>query len=660
MTQAKFSFWSQDCDTQGFTSGLTAVLPRGSLGALMLGSTMLMTPASLRAQDVAMDGRTATSLATGGGITDVTTATIHNGLGINSFTTLNVASGATVNIHAPTGTTGTVNLVRDNASIISGTLNGMMNGTVGGSMVLANPNGIVVGAGGQINAGALSLSTPDAAFMNGVFGADGQIVQGHLDAIRDGTAPRAADADIIIDGQITAPDGITIRAGRDVVVGATGAVGRAQAVSGVANIGPRRAIVLDGGRDTRISGQIVSRDASGAGGAVQARAGESLDVIGTIDVSGAADGAGGTISLHAEEATWISPTGAVFARGAGLGAGGHITIHAPDDLSLQGRITAAASASGVTAGEVVVSGENITLRDNLLVEGSNLILQAAQEITIGLEKAVSTRATVDPLTGRFSFSPTNGNSGNLTLQAAVITVGEGALLLANDGTGADGTVFSGGALKLEARSVVGQPGLFTVRSAARISLGRGAQLLADSVEISAVAESRLAATSLQDLIDLGTLGLPQPVADLAGIVVDSVITDLIPDDISVLPARVRAVASIVSEAADIRAAQGDVVIRAHAETDVDIGTSPEARLAIVGVQTETTAEVELYSSQIFFPQAGYVQGTQQITANGDIRISATTQEVQNLSASAGGDSLAPALVLSDRTSKAQVRWAAAR
>lgn len=655
MTVAKHSFWSRATYGDALPAEKLKYLPRGSLGALMLGSTMLMAPASLRAQDVVPDGRTATSLNMGAGGLDVTTSTIHNGLGVNSFSTLSVASGATVNIHAPAGTTGTVNLVRDQASVISGSLNGMMNSAIGGSMVLANPNGIVVGAGGQINAGSLSLSTPDASFVDGVFGSDGQIVQSRLDALLDGSAPRAENADIIIDGQISAPDGIVIRAGRDVVVGTTGAVSRVQAVSSMANIGQRRAIVLDGGRNTQIRGQVTSRDGNGAGGEVRARAGDNLHVIGTINVSGNGQGAGGTITLFGEAATWVSRAGAVLARGAGLGAGGHIAIQAPEDLSLQGRITAGASASGVTAGEVVISGQSITIRDNLLVEGSNLTLNATDQITIGLETAISTRATVNPALGGNRFAEVNGAAGNLTLNAPDISIGEAALLLANGGNSPDGTVFSGGALRLEARSIVGQPGLFTVDSSARIGLGLGSFLLADSVEITAVAKSRLAATSLDDLIDLGNLGLPPLVANLADVIVDRVIDAVVPQDVAILPARLRAAAYIISEAAQIQAQNGDVQISAYAETDADIGTQDNARLAVVGVLTETIAEVEFYTSRQFNGFNSF-EATQQVSASGAIAISATTQETQALAARSSAGDIAPALVLSDRTSQAQVRW----
>lgn len=624
----------------------------GAFLAALLGTSVLAAPAALRAQAIVADGSTATGIQTSGATTDITTGTIHGGLGFNSFSRLDVAAGHTVSIHAPAGTTGTVNLVRDRASLIEGTLQGMLGGAVGGSLVLANPNGIVVGPDGQISAGSVSLSTPDAGFVAGFFGPDGTPAPGRAQALIDGSAPRA-DADVVVHGRITGPDGVSIRAGRDVVIGDTSASGRAAAVSAVAATGGRRAIVLDAGRDVAVHGTL--RAATGeAGGSIEIRAGRDATISGMLDAAGRGDGAGGAIRLLAERAAWLTPTGSVLAHAPGAGDGGQISFSGLSTVRLDGRLTAAASARGATPGSVVIDPEELDIFTDQLWVGQNVTLEASRAIYVHSGVTISTRVTVDPDAAIFPFALPAGDAGDLTLRAPIIDIGERARLLANGGIGADGTVFDGGTIRLEAHAIRSTPGVFMVESQARVLIGAGAIIMGDSVTIEAVAESRLRAETLADLVNLGGLIPVDELADLAERAVDAAVTAGAALGVSALPARVVANATIDSQAGRIDALAGNLTISARATTDVGIAPD-DARLSAIAVQSETTADVVLRSSSEFFPSVGLVAREQRLFASDLVTIEATTHEAQSLSARAAGPG-AFALVFSHRTQRAQVDW----
>lgn len=85
-------------------------------------------------------------------------------VGLNRFTDFNVDKGQTANLYFKTeGTNPTVvntlvNTVQEKISI-SGTVNGIKDGNVGGNLYFLSPKGMVVGSSGVINAGALTVIT---------------------------------------------------------------------------------------------------------------------------------------------------------------------------------------------------------------------------------------------------------------------------------------------------------------------------------------------------------------------------------------------------------------------------------------------------------------------------------------------------------------------
>lgn len=128
------------------------------MSGLILASTILLSPAM--AQQVVIDNLSKTTVKTNGNVTDISTSTIKGKNAYNSFDILDVYKGNTVNLHVPAGADKLINLVHKKDTIIHGTLNGMVNGKIGGNIFLINPWGITVGAEGVINVGSLTAICP--------------------------------------------------------------------------------------------------------------------------------------------------------------------------------------------------------------------------------------------------------------------------------------------------------------------------------------------------------------------------------------------------------------------------------------------------------------------------------------------------------------------
>ena len=100
--------------------------------------------------DVIASGATATTVATTGGVTDVTTTTVSGaGIAYNAFSEFNVVKDTTVNLYQPTGTKALVNVVQSTngeASAINGTLKTLVgapgSATGGSNVFIVDPNGL--------------------------------------------------------------------------------------------------------------------------------------------------------------------------------------------------------------------------------------------------------------------------------------------------------------------------------------------------------------------------------------------------------------------------------------------------------------------------------------------------------------------------------------
>ncbi|MDY0056584.1 MAG: leukotoxin LktA family filamentous adhesin [Methyloversatilis sp.] len=455
---------------------LVATLRNGH--GLMVGvaSLPLLMSSAAWAQAIQADGRTLTTVTTAGAVTDVRTATVSGNTGFNAFKHFSVNAGHTANLHVPGGALNLVNIVRDTRTDIHGTLNAIRDGRIGGNVYFANPHGFVVGAGGIVNVGALSVSTPTQGFVDRFFTAPGVVDAGALGQLLNGTAPLSSAA-IRIDGRINAIDAVELAAGTVSVKGVvlTGArfEGQAPDFTDVVNaqglaIGSR--VVERAGRiyiaaadDIEIAGTLDARGGAGTdGGDITLRAGR--DIVADIDamVTAAGDGDdsdGGRIDSLAQRSAVIR-SGAVMDASAGSrGDGGFVEFSAKDTVELAGGQFYADGRGGGQGGNILIDPEDILISAHLLrgasgysgvpagpdngvtISGADLTLLANRKITVNENITVSSRR----VSGTDAASHLNGQSidasGDITFQAREIELKSGSKVLAHStGTHAAGDV----------------------------------------------------------------------------------------------------------------------------------------------------------------------------------------------------------------------------
>ncbi len=276
--------------------------------AVAIGSVLgLALPGSVIAGDdgsaMVTDGRTDTHVTRQGNDPRwrVTTGTVKGAAGnqvaFNSFREFGVGVGQTVDLVLPTQGTNQVhnlvNLVTDARAYINGNLNSVLESTnaVGGKVFFVAPDGLLVGNGGVLNVGSLSVATANRATAEDILKAGES-----LDALMYGTLTpgQLTDKTVELHGTVNARNGIRVQA-------------RAIDVTGTL-------LVPAGPRD-------VNGDLQGIGAAVNTGASQPLVLVNE----------GGRIQLRAAA---ISDTGlGVRSADASVTVGGNARLDA-DDIEL--------------------------------------------------------------------------------------------------------------------------------------------------------------------------------------------------------------------------------------------------------------------------------------------------------------------------------------
>ncbi len=170
------------------------------------------TPAAHAAANLILPtGQTATTLHSAAGVTTITTSTIRGSNAFNSFSQFREAQGQIVNLVVPDAAGHLINLVSGGAVQIDGVLNAIHHGHIGGNVVFADPQGMVVGASGVVNVGSLVVSTPTRAFLQRML-SGGRIDDSAVAQLLAGDAPLSAAGHIDIAGRIHALRGISLQA----------------------------------------------------------------------------------------------------------------------------------------------------------------------------------------------------------------------------------------------------------------------------------------------------------------------------------------------------------------------------------------------------------------------------------------------------------------
>ena len=463
--------------------GKPAVSRVAALAGLLALAPLSLARAQPQGNAIVTDGRTATQVTTSGRVTDITTATIRGGNAFNSFSQFTLGAGNTVNLFVPNGASTLINLVTSAPAIINGILNSYQNGAIGGNVYFADPYGMIVGAAGELNVGAITAGTPTAAFMGQLMSPTGAIDAGATATLLAGTEPISPDGSILIRGRVNATSGVTLASAGVTVAGSVPSAPLATRqqqlfVATVNRDGLQQggAIVVENGEikivaagDVAIAGNVAANGAPGENaGTVAVTAGADLSLASTAQVSAKGVGAqsnGGKVSLYAAQTMTVAAGATVDASAGTSGNGGSIELSAGGQVSLAGANLFAGAAQG-QAGSILIDPTAVVVGaapgDMASIDsgGANVTIDATQSITIATNGYINTRETGTGVADD-ATDPSTGPSGNITLSAPSVTIlGQiNAFAINNGTTYAAGTI----TLNVAAFAIDGvtQPGIDT-------------------------------------------------------------------------------------------------------------------------------------------------------------------------------------------------------
>lgn len=508
------------------------------------------------------DGRTRTTITTTGTHSRITTDTVSGNVGFNTFSDFQQAAGTRVDLFVPDAAGSLVNIVSNGAVVIHGELNGYKDGSIGGNIFFSSSDGFIVGEGGRINVGSLTVNTPTPEFLNRVVRADGTVNDAVAAQLMRGEIPMSPNGHIAIMGKVNAKGSITLQGHTVTLTGDTGPLTgedlgqRTKFDATVNSTG-----MIEGGALVAFGGRIaiVAKGGSRIGGRVEASAPTPTETAGTVSITGgditveggavvAANGdAGGEIVVFAD-GTLAVQDGATFnAAGIGSGDGGFIELSGRDahigsvNLDLSSRVGRAGTLlidpfnlfiGGASTSSSFTS--DISTSPNILSNGANIVLEADNSITVVNGGILDSRM----MTGELS----SGNSGNITLEAPTIVLEDGSRVLAgvttgsgftggnvtftatrtNGGTaeivigqgGVTGPVLTGNVITFSATSTANAPSILvsTPTATARITATSGSITAAGSFSASATATGNggvtllplgIVVTNVTSLVDIG-------------------------------------------------------------------------------------------------------------------------------------------------------------
>ncbi|RFB06131.1 leukotoxin LktA family filamentous adhesin [Parvularcula marina] len=176
--------------------------------------TPVTPPSTSNIQAVSGSDTTVSEMVSGEFVITTTELNAAGTTAFNRFTDFTLASGDSADLYLPGNATTLLNIVRDSRVFIDGTLTSILSdgtGNLGGHLIFASPDGVIVGANGVLNVGALTLVTPTTDYLDTNFTA-GAISSGAITDLARGSVPLTASGLIQVTGTIYAPDGIVLAA----------------------------------------------------------------------------------------------------------------------------------------------------------------------------------------------------------------------------------------------------------------------------------------------------------------------------------------------------------------------------------------------------------------------------------------------------------------
>ncbi|WP_394787155.1 leukotoxin LktA family filamentous adhesin [Rhodoferax sp.] len=464
-----------------------------ALLALNLGF-LLGPPATAGPADgIVVDGRTQTSVTSAGNTVSVNTATVTGSNAFNSFSKFNVGSGVTANLYLPSGTSNLINLVRDARSDIYGMVNAVKDGQIGGNVWFANPYGMVVGAGGVVNVGALTMTTPTVGFIDGFFNSPNNPDATSVSQLLAGTAPRNAGGTISIQGRINAINGVSLSAGAVNVSGSiySGAhfIGSAPDFSDVVNangLATGSKVVVKGGSIVILADNDVTLTSAHTDGPAQIE----LDGV-SITASNVTMAASSSLT----DASLLVSNGINPAQALASVDIQSSQIHASGNLSVTA--TAQVTTSTNTLSPVPLSVQRVSSQASVTVGGSSA-LQVGGNASLAASSTVSTDArpstALSNQVGDASVAVSDVNSSATVriTDTAAATVGGALGLQASNTVNSNSVADASAAGSSAGGASVAVSKLRTTTSA---GIDGAAQIQAGALAIGAVSKNTVLATA---------------------------------------------------------------------------------------------------------------------------------------------------------------------
>jgi filamentous hemagglutinin family protein len=291
-----------------------------------------------------------------------------------------------------------------------------------GRVFLLNPNGILFGAGSQVNVAGLvasSLGMSNSDFLNGIYRFSGSGQSGSV--INQGTITTAAGGKVWLiapqvenSGIINAPNGdVLLTAGNSVHL--------------VDPDNPEVAVVVSAPADKALNIGTITAAAGKVG-----IFGGLVDQQGIVSASAAVAGPGGRIYLKSTTGTTLAAGSVTSANASGSGDGGRVVVLSDGETKVAGSISARGGSLGGDGGFIETSGKTIDFsgatinassskgKSGLwLIDPNDLDIDTAGAATIS--GTLNTGTSVEANTaGAATFGTVNtSGSGDIIVSAAI-------------------------------------------------------------------------------------------------------------------------------------------------------------------------------------------------------------------------------------------------
>ena len=353
-------------------------------------------------------------------------------------------------------------MVYDSRTHIQGILNAYQNGQIGGNVYFLNPHGIVVGKEGTLNVQQLHLMTPTEKSMENFFTDDGQLNATSINQLMNDEIPLSESGLITVKGKIHGGQKVILKAhnikvkGRIAAGYSTGLIGLEDVVNTEGLQEASEAVVHDDGSielmatgDVDIKGELLTEGKDNAQGgdiSVKAQGNISLEKGAILSAKGQGENShGGTILVYGNESARFEKGAMIDVSGGELsGDGGFAEFSAKKTVHLKGGQFRASTQKG-KKGFILIDPQDLTISTNQFLNGGDYSLTADNSITISNSVIISTRQLSSG--NDHANGTSSGNSGDLTLSAPQITIGDGTQLFGQATNG-----YTAGNILLEATS----------------------------------------------------------------------------------------------------------------------------------------------------------------------------------------------------------------